>query len=173
MIVIFLLLQANYPRQEIRKHLGRVADRYFLTDYEDNTIFNPFSKLKLMEDQMRTELAYINKLSKMTLGHIVASEYKPMLSQALLQIENDTKYETEIQEHSYKNSSSKQTRYKHKQTIAFPGKNDNILDDMVVMAGEPIKITKKKKKKIHQSKTKPKPVQKNSTLSTISTCELL
>lgn len=123
-----------------------------------------------MEDQMRTELAYINKLSKMTLGHIVVSEYRPELSQALLQIENDSKFKTEIQEPSDKNCSSKQTRYKLKQTVAFPGKNDNVLDDMVAIVGQPKTNPKNKQKKTRKSIKKHKFVQKNSTLST---CELL
>lgn len=161
-------MQANYPRLEIRKHLGRVADNYFKIEYEEHKVFDPFSKLKLMEDQMRTELAYINKLSKMTLSHAVSSDYKSEISQALIQI-NSNKYNIERQEQSDKNFSSKQSRYKHKQTVAFPGKNDYVLDDMVKIADQPI-INKSKN---FQSKEKRKTTQKSSTLSMTSTCELL
>lgn len=122
-----------------------------------------------MEDQLRSELTYINKLSKMTLSHAVTSEYKPEISKALMQIDNSFKYNIEGQDQNDKDP-SKQTYNKHKKTVAFPGKNDNILDDMVEIASQ--QITNKSKNN-SKPKGKQKSGQKSSSLNTMSACKLL
>lgn len=127
-------MQANYPRAEIRKHLGRVADKHFATEYEERKDFDPSKKLQLMEDQMRNELTYINKLANLTIGHDAISEYKPELSKVLVEINTAKAVNMSDQKVNDEIDSLQKKRYKYKKCIAFPGKNENVLDDMVTIA---------------------------------------
>ncbi|VVC26576.1 Hypothetical protein CINCED_3A011717 [Cinara cedri] len=165
-------LEENYPRREIRKHLGRAADRYFKIKYEESNVFDPFSKLKLMEDQMRSELTYINKLSEMSLGREVTKEYKPEILQALMQIENSSKYNNiEGGDQNYKNSSLKQTQFKNRKTVAFPGKNENILHDMVEIPVQQF-ISKPKNKRRSKKNQKSKNAWKRMIKDDSDSCEM-
>lgn len=130
------MLQANYPRTEIRKHMGHSADKYFKIDYEERTEFNPYYKLQLMEHQMRDELTYINKLSSLALNREIAPDYKAELTPALEMITN-IKDDDSVKQQVYENASLKKKRYRNKMNVAFPGKNDDLLEDMVVMAKPP------------------------------------
>jgi len=131
---INMCLEANYPRAEVRKHLGRVADKQFKIEYEERREFDPIDKLQLMEQQMRNELAYINRLSNMTLGHNVAPEYKPKLSKTFIEINTEKSVNLNQCPKNRVVKKLNKSRYKNKKNVAFPGKNDNILDDMVVIA---------------------------------------
>lgn len=123
-------MQANYPRAEVQKHLGRTADKYFQIQYEERKGYDFSNKLQLMEHQMRNETAYINRLSKLALGHKAVSEYKPQLS---VEVNDDLKKSNIVKNINNKTASSKNIRYKNKKTHAFPGKNDNVLEDMVLI----------------------------------------
>lgn len=118
----------------MRKHLGRVADKYFQIDYEERKEFDPFNKLQLMDQQMRNELAYINKLSNLTLGHDSAPEYKSQLAEELVEI-NIPKKSDIVKINN--ETDTKKMRYKNKKYIAFPGKNEDVLEDMVITTEVP------------------------------------
>lgn len=91
-----------------------------------------------MERQMRDELAYINKLSNLALNCDVAPDYKAELTTSLAQIKNTTHSCTVKQSNDVK-MYSKKGRYKTKKSIAFPGKTDDVLEDMVIVTeSEPI-----------------------------------
>lgn len=83
-----------------------------------------------MEHQMRSELAYINKLSNLSLGHEAASEYKSQLSEQLVEINVPEK--SDIVKINKETVYEKKMRYKNKKYIAFPGKNEDVLEDMVI-----------------------------------------
>lgn len=126
----------------IRKHMGRVADKYFGIVYEERRDFS-FSRLQLIEHQIRDELAYINKLSNLTLGHDAAPGYKAELSSVLVEI-NDSKTSSIIKNKVKEEKRLKKVRYKNKNVIAFPGKNENLLEDMVItVESSPEQPTKK------------------------------
>lgn len=110
--------------------MGRVADNYFKIEYEKRSNIEPINKLQLMEQQMRTELSYINKLSNLTLGRDIAPECKVELSKALIEISAVKQLDTI---NLPKDDISKK-RYKNKKVVVFPGKNDNMLEDMVTTA---------------------------------------
>jgi hypothetical protein len=129
-------LQANYPRIEIRKHLGRTADKYFTNEYKERTSYTFFNKSLMMEHQMRNESTYLNKLSNLCLGENSVPEYEANLTKTLEEI-NNAKKNLNAKTHQIKDDEKqnlKQLRYKNKKTIAFPGKNEGILEDMVVMS---------------------------------------
>ncbi|XP_025406481.1 uncharacterized protein LOC112680563 isoform X2 [Sipha flava] len=129
-------LEANYPRIEIRKHLGRTADKYFTNEYKERTSYTFFNKSLMMEHQMRNESTYLNKLSNLCLGENSVPEYEANLTKTLEEI-NNAKKNLNAKTHQIKDDEKqnlKQLRYKNKKTIAFPGKNEGILEDMVVMS---------------------------------------
>jgi len=101
--------------------------------YEERKVLDPISKLQLMEQQMRNELAYVNKLSNLTLGHDAVPEYKPELSNTLLEIHME-ELSVNNRQSTQNTKQSKVPRYKYKRNVAYPGKNENILDDMVITA---------------------------------------
>lgn len=125
----------------MRKHLGRVADKQFQIEYEERREFDPIDKLQLMEQQMRNELAYINRLSTLTVGHNVAPEYKPELSKTLITINTEKSVNVNQCQNNQNVKKLNKSRYRNKKNTAFPGKNDNVLDDMVVTAETSKEIT--------------------------------
>lgn len=130
-------MQANYPRAEVRKFMGRVADQCFKVQYEERKNFDPSNRLQLMEYQMRNELAYINKLSNLSLGREVTSEYKPELSKVIEEI-NAAKTVTTVDQKNNDTECLKKSRYKNTNARAFPGRNEEILEDMVEFSEPPI-----------------------------------
>jgi len=86
---------------------------------------------------MRNELLYINKLSNLSLGREVTSEHKPELSRVIEEI-NATKTVTTVDQKNNDIECSKKTRYKNTNTRAFPGRNEEILEDMVEFSEPPI-----------------------------------
>ncbi|KAL4143918.1 hypothetical protein QTP88_006171 [Uroleucon formosanum] len=130
-------LEANYPRSEVRKFMGRVADKCFKVKYEERKDFDPSNKLQLMEYQMRSELAYINKLSNLALGRDAASEHKPELSRTIMEI-NAAQNVTTVDQKNNDIECLKRTRYKNTNIRAFPGRNEDILEDMVEFSEPPI-----------------------------------
>lgn len=129
-------LEANYPRAEVRKFMGRVADKCFNVQYEERKDFDPSNRLQLMEYQMRNELAYINKLSKLSLGHGAAFEYKPELSKAIVEI-STAKTVTTVNQKNNEIERKKKNRYKNTNIRAFPGRNEDMLKDMVELSEPP------------------------------------
>jgi len=124
----------------VRKHLGRVADKQFQTVYEERKEFDPISKVQLMEQQMRNELTYINMLSNLTLGHNAAPEYKPALSETLIEVNAVKNVNVNKRQSSNQDANKlKKPRYKNKKSVAFPGKNESILEDMVITPPEVLK----------------------------------
>ncbi|XP_026805383.1 uncharacterized protein LOC113548615 [Rhopalosiphum maidis] len=130
-------LEANYPRIEVRKFMGRVADKCFKTQYEERTNLDLFNKLELMEYQMRNELAYINKLSNLSLNRDAAPDYKPELSRVIVEI-NAAKTIPKANQQNDDIDCQKKPRYKNTNFRAFPGKNEDILEDMVEFSEPPI-----------------------------------
>lgn len=112
--------------------MGRVADKYFQIEYEEREEFDIFNKLQLIEPQMRNELAYINKLSNSALGRDVAQEYKVGLSKVLVEIDIAEKINKIEENNVVGTACTNKRRYKMCQTRAFPGVNDDILQDMVI-----------------------------------------
>ncbi|XP_025195337.1 uncharacterized protein LOC112594647 [Melanaphis sacchari] len=123
-------LEANYPRAEVRKFMGRVADHYFKTQYEERKNLDLLNKLELMEDQIRHELTYINKLSNMSLGRDATPDYKPELSRVIVEI-NAAKNVTTAKQQNDDIDCPKKPRYKNTNFRAFPGKNEDVLEDMI------------------------------------------
>lgn len=85
---------------------------------------------------MRNESTYLNKMCNLCLGENNVLEYKGNLSKTLQEIDN-AKNNLNVKIHQNKDTDKqdfKQLRYKNKKTIAFPGKNEGILEDMVVMS---------------------------------------
>lgn len=125
--------------------MGRVADKYFKIEYEERSDIDPINKLQLMEQQMHKELLYINKLSNLTLGRNVAPETNAELSKVLKHINVVEQLDTTKLQNDVKK------RYKNKKNVVFPGKNDNVLEDMVTIVKSPEEKTSysdlKKKKK--------------------------
>jgi len=117
--------------------MGRVADKYFNVQYEERKNFDPSNRLQLMEYQMRNELTYINKLSKLSLGREIASENKPELSKVIEEI-NTAKTGTTVDQKNNEIECPKKTRYKNANARAFPGRNEEILEDMVELSEPPI-----------------------------------
>jgi len=117
--------------------MGRVADMSFKIQYEERKDFDPFNKLQLMESQIRNELKYINKLSNLSLGRDAAPEYKPVLSQAIVEIKS-AKNVNKVQQQNNDTDCPKKPRYKNPNFRAFPGKNEEILEDMVELLEPPI-----------------------------------
>lgn len=115
--------------------MGRVADKYFKIEYEERRDFS-FNRLQLIEHQIRDEVAYINKLSNLTLGRDAAPGYKAELSSVLEEI-NNPKKSSIIKNKISEKKCLKKVRYKNKNVIAFPGKNENILEDMVTTVEPP------------------------------------
>lgn len=133
-------MQANYPRLEVRKHLGRTADKYLTNEYEERINYDFLNKTQMMEHQMRNESIYLNKLSNLCMGENSVPEYTENLTKTLKEIDNaknnfkiNLKTETH-QSNDDDQKNIKQVRYKNKKTIAFPGKNEGILEDMVVIS---------------------------------------
>lgn len=112
-----------------------MADKYFQIEYEERKDFDPFNKLQLMDHQMRNELAYIKKLSNLTLGHDAVPEYKSPLAEELVEISIHKK--PDLVKINNETINTKKTRYKNKKHIAFPGKNENVLEDMVITTEVP------------------------------------
>lgn len=136
-------MQANYPRLEIRKHMGCVADKHFQTNYEERDNFDVFNKCQLMEQQMRNELIYINKLSNMTFGRNATPEHKTNLSTLLIDISTAKKSDVTIKKlQSNETTDTKRNRYKNKNSIAYPGVNENVLKDMVTIV-KPLECTQR------------------------------
>jgi len=117
--------------------MGRVADKCFNVEYEERKDFDPSNRLQLMEYQMRNELAYINKLSNLSLGRDAASEHKPELSRAIVEI-TAAKNVTTVDQKNNDTECLKKTRYKNTNIRAFPGRNEEILEDMVEFSEPPI-----------------------------------
>lgn len=117
--------------------MGRVADKCFKVEYEERKDFDPSNRLQLMEYQMRNELAYINKLSNLCLGRDVVTEHKPDLSRAIVEI-SAAKNVTTVEQKYNDIESPKKNRYKNTNTRAFPGRNEDILEDMVEFSEPPI-----------------------------------
>lgn len=138
--------------------MGRVADKHFATEYEERREFDPTKRLQLMEDQMRNELTYINKLTNLTLGHDFVSEYKPELSKLLVEINMVKAVNTSGQKVNEKFKSLQKKRFKNKKCIAFPGKNENVLDDMVTIA----EIPKQSEPIVHSHPKKRRKISKKS-----------
>ncbi|KAE9527865.1 hypothetical protein AGLY_012689 [Aphis glycines] len=130
-------LEANYPRVEVRKFMGRVADKCFKTQYEERKNLDIFNKLELMEYQMRQELAYINKLSNLSLGRDAVPDYKPELSRVIVEI-NSARTVTTVKQQIDDIDCPKKPRYKNTNIRAFPGRNEEILKDMVELSEPPI-----------------------------------
>jgi len=116
--------------------MGRVSDKYFQVEYEEREEFEISNKLNLMEQQMRNELIYINKLSNLTLGRDAAPEYQTELLKLLAET-NSAKNVDIVEDKTNKNICSKKNRYRNKKNIAFPGVNENVLEDMVTIIEEP------------------------------------
>jgi len=117
--------------------MGRVADKCFKVQHEERKNIDPSNRLQLMEYQMRNELAYTNKLSNLSLGREVTSEYKPELSRAIEAI-NTAKTVTTVDQKNNDTECPKKPRYKNTNARAFPGRNEEILEDMVEFAEPPI-----------------------------------
>ncbi|XP_016660514.1 uncharacterized protein LOC100160693 [Acyrthosiphon pisum] len=172
--VINPCLEANYPRAEVRKFMGRVADKCFKVEYEERKDFDPSNRLHLMEYQMRNELAYINKLSNLSLGRDVASEHKPELSRAIVEISAAKNVTTDEQKNN-DIECPKKTRYKNTNIRAFPGRNEDVLEDMVEFSVPPIldkhvnNCHPKKKLKLSRRKILKKHAKKEEPQDTIST----
>ncbi|XP_050548610.1 uncharacterized protein LOC126910254 [Daktulosphaira vitifoliae] len=125
-------LEANYPRKIVRKLMGRIANNYLKIHYEDRVPLNNINKLQLMECQMKDESLYVKKLENMTLGTKRIYEYQPELTSTLEAI-NDTKKSTPALKEDDIDLHSKMRRYKNKKNVAFPGKNEDVLEDMVIV----------------------------------------
>lgn len=172
-------MQAHYPRSEIRKHMGRVADKHFAIEYEERREFDPTKRLQLMEDQMRKELTYINKLTNLTLGHDFVSEYKPELSKVLVEINMVKAVNTSGQKVNEKINSLQKKRYKNKKCIAFPGKNENVLDDMVTFeeistqSDLTVQYHRKKKQKITKNRGPWGKISKGGKMNWISSKSII
>lgn len=130
-----IFLQANYPRLEICEHMDRIADKYFGLEYEERKEFGPLYKLRIMEHQLRDEWSYLNKLSNLSLGYEIAPEYKIKLSDDLEELLKSTD-----QKPAENNTDCEKPRkgYKNKKYVAFPGKNDHILQDSVTTLDTPV-----------------------------------
>lgn len=133
--------------------MGRVADNYFKIEYEKRNDIDLINKLQLMEQQMHTELSYINKLSNLTLGREVAPESKAKLSKTLMEISGDGQFNANTYNTKSSNDDISKKRYKNKMGVCFPGKNDNILDDMVITAKSSDELNSNPPK-THSRKTK-------------------
>lgn len=149
--------------------MGRVADKHFQTKYEERENFDVFDKCQLMEQQMRNELTYINKLSNLTFGRDAAPECKTDLSTLLMNISTAKKPDVSIKKlQSNETIGMKKNRYKNKNSIAYPGVNENVLKDMVTTVKPPEYVERvencnpKKKQKL-QKKCKSSSI-KNNTL---------
>lgn len=151
--------------------MGRVADKHFQTKYEERENFDVFDKCQLMEQQMRNELTYINKLSNLTFGRNAAPECKTDLSTLLMNISAAKKPDVSIKKlQSSETIGIKRNRYKNKNSIAYPGVNENVLKDMVTTVKpseyiERVNNCNKKKKQKLQKKCKSSSI-KNNTLDT-------
>lgn len=117
--------------------MGRVADKCFKTEYEERKSLDLFNKLELMEYQMRQELAYINKLSNLSLGRDAVPDYKPELSRVILEI-NSARTVTTVKQQNDDIDYLKKPRYRNTNFRAFPGKNEEILKDMIEFSEPPI-----------------------------------
>jgi len=117
--------------------MGRIADKCFKTQYEERKSLDLFNKLELMEYQMRQELAYINKLSNLFLGRDAIPDYKPELSRVIVEI-NSARTVTTVKQQNDDIDCPKKPRYKNTNFRAFPGKNEEILKDMVELSEPPI-----------------------------------
>lgn len=149
--------------------MGRVADKHFQTKYEERENFDVFDKCQLMEQQMRNELTYINKLSNLTFGRDAAPECKTDLSTLLMNISTAKKPDVSIKKlQSNETICMKKNRYKNKNSIAYPGVNENVLKDMVTTVKPPEYVERvencnpQKKQKL-QKKCKSSSI-KNNTL---------
>jgi len=115
--------------------MARVADKHFQTEYEERKELDLLNKFQLIEQQMRNELTYINKLNNQSLKHDIGPEYKAVLSKTLEDIstahKSDQKSSVLIKQQSDETDIMKKGRYKNSKNIAFPGVNEDILEDMV------------------------------------------
>ncbi|XP_050441977.1 uncharacterized protein LOC126846528 [Adelges cooleyi] len=125
-------LEASYPRKSVRKLMGRTAEKYFNLEYEERAELD-FGKLQLMESQLRTESSYIKKLEQLVLGTETIHEYKSDLTRSLEAIKVSKKCNTTVKEDDLE-LCSKIKRYKNKKNVAFPGKNEDVLEDMITTA---------------------------------------
>lgn len=149
--------------------MGRVADKHFQTKYEERETFDMFDKCQLMEQQMRNELTYINKLSNLTFGRNAAPECKTDLSTLLMNISTAKKPDVLINKKLQSNETigTKRNRYKNKNSIAYPGVNESVLKDMVTTVKPSEYIEKvdncnpKKKQKL-QKKCKSSSIKTNT-----------
>lgn len=117
--------------------MGRVADNNFKIQYEERKDFDQINRLQTMEHQMRNELTYINKLSNLSLGHDVAPEYKAELSQVLIQIDTSHNFKSLKQPNDGIDTEKKKIFW-YRKPRAFPGKNEDILEDMVEFLPPPV-----------------------------------
>lgn len=119
--------------------MGRTADKYFTNEYEERTNYHFFNKALMIEHQMRNESTYLNKLSNLCLGENGVPEFKANLTKTLKEIDiakNHLNAETH-QSNNDEQMDFKPFRYKNRKTIAFPGKNESILEDMVIISKTP------------------------------------
>lgn len=112
--------------------MGRTAEKYFNLEYEERAELD-FGKLQLMESQLRTESSYIKKLEQLVLGTETIHEYKSDLTRSLEAIKVSKKCNTTVKEDDLE-LCSKIKRYKNKKNVAFPGKNEDVLEDMITTA---------------------------------------
>lgn len=135
--------------------MGRVADRYFQTEYEEREELNLADRFRLVEQQVCNELAYMNRLSVESMKRDLGVKFEAVLSRTLEDIRSAaarSKSDDAIEPQS--KDAAKKGRYKSSKNIAFPGVNEDKLEDMVTCEVPQKRVepnsdcdTKKKRKK--------------------------